>query len=77
MVLALAAVCAPNTPIPVGLLGDAFAAANREPESTARRWLKRLPFFGGKSDEVDRFVPAFSPAPPGVTADQWARARER
>ena len=44
MVLALAAVCAPNTPIPVGLLGDAFAAANREPESTARRWLKRLPF---------------------------------
>ncbi len=59
MVLALAAVCAPNTPLPVGLLGDAFSAANREPESTARRWLKRLPFFGGKSDGVDRFVPAF------------------
>ena len=58
LVLALAAACAPNTPIPVGLLADAFATVDREPEGVARRWLRRLPFFGAPAKEADRFVPA-------------------
>lgn len=56
LVLALAAGCAPNEPIPVGLLADAFASVDGE--GAGRRWLKRLPFFGAPAKEVDRFVPA-------------------
>jgi hypothetical protein len=60
VVLALAAVCAPNEPIPVGLLNDAFAAAAEETglRATLRRWLRLLPLFGQMENRADDYVRA-------------------
>ena len=60
VILALASVCAPNEPIPVGLLADAFAAVNRETRrrSAFRRWLRSWVRTQSPSTDVNVFSPS-------------------